>query len=175
MERLAFSDEAGLEKHLGAPEALAADRNDMPSGSSYFVFLSELSVVSLLSVPTSQAMSHRLSSTSRTISRSQPEVWNVADNCRTTDVCLINPTWVCDGMVVRNLRRSPVQIQHAGDNKAVVPRAILSSTARLKVRVHSPISSTKLATRWRPPTSLSQGVAMMLLSASFQPSATKVG
>ena len=32
--QLAFSDEAGLEKHLGATEALAADSNDMPSGSS---------------------------------------------------------------------------------------------------------------------------------------------
>ena len=42
MEQLAFSDEAGLEKHLGATEALAADSNDMPSGRSYFVFLSGL-------------------------------------------------------------------------------------------------------------------------------------
>ena len=84
MERLAFSDEAGLEKHLGATEALAADSNDMPSGSSYFVFLSELSVVSHHSV--SQA-SDQIAQANKFEPRCHPRA--------------------SDGLVVRNLQRPP--------------------------------------------------------------------
>jgi hypothetical protein len=61
--QLAFSDDAGLEKHLGRPERW------LPTVMSavwplVVVSLSELSVVSFISLSTSKATSRRLSLTS---------------------------------------------------------------------------------------------------------------